>query len=251
MKQCPTCGSRYMDDSLVYCLQDGATLQAEGDATNPLNLIATLRDDSMEAVEEEKKQSNVSSAPTVKISASALPTAAYEESRATSERDTSGSPAQTETAKPARLVVITVIVTVLLLGLGGIGAWLFFRSQGDGGGRERRTAQANSNAADSPGSSNAQQSANQSRADRPDKGGRWFVILATFSKDDLSRANNRLEVIHRQGFADAHIVSSDDYPNLQDGQWVIVLGPTTRNNAEEMLEKVRPKIKDAYTKSGW
>ena len=26
MKQCPTCGSSYTDDTLVYCLQDGATL---------------------------------------------------------------------------------------------------------------------------------------------------------------------------------------------------------------------------------
>ncbi len=91
MKQCPTCGSRYTDDSLVYCLQDGATLQAEGDETNPLNLIATLRDDSVERLEEEKPQSNVSSAPTVKISASAMPTAAYEEPLVSRPRVVRGS----------------------------------------------------------------------------------------------------------------------------------------------------------------
>lgn len=249
MKQCPTCGSRYTDDSLVYCLQDGATLQAEGDGTNPLNLIATLHDDSVEAHGEETTAGSTSSSPTVKISASALPTEAYAEPRATSGRETGASTPSTEAqTKPARLVATTVIVTVLLLGLGGIGAWLFFRGHGDGGGRERRAAQANSA---SPDSSNAAQAANQPRADRPDKGGRWFVIMATFPKDDLARANVRLGVIRGQGFTDAHIVSSDDYPNLQDGQWVIVLGPTTRNNAEEMLSKVRPKIKDAYTKSGW
>ena len=49
MKRCPACQSTYTDDSLVYCLQDGATLQSEADAANPLSLLATLHDDSVHA----------------------------------------------------------------------------------------------------------------------------------------------------------------------------------------------------------
>lgn len=265
MKHCPTCGSSYTDDTLVYCLQDGATLQRASGQSNPLSLISTLRDDT-QRTDAASQGLDHTSAPTVEIPSSALPTSLYQEARPTagpmSGAGAAGS-ASTSTTQPgntARVIITTVVATILLLGLGGIGAWLFFRGAGDGGGRERREAAAaseNSNSAlpaDSPGAANTYtttQSGNQTRNDnRPDKGGRWFVILASFQKDERERANERLEVVRRQGF-DARIVPSDDYPNFKSGLWLVVMGPYTRNSAEELLEKVRPKIKDAYTKSGW
>lgn len=259
MKHCPTCGSSYTDDTLVYCLQDGATLQQPSGQSNPLSMMETLRSDTQRN-DSAREGLDLSSAPTVEIPSSALPTSLYQEARPTA-RATSGaegaSASTTEPTNTSRVIFTTVVVTILLLGLGGIGAWLFFRGGGDGRGRERRDAVENSNAAlaaDSSGeanSSGATQSNNQTRSDnRPDKGGRWFVILASFQKDELNRANERLELVRRQGF-DARIVSSDDYPNFKSGLWLVVMGPYTRNRAEELLEQARPKIKDAYTKSGW
>jgi hypothetical protein len=259
MKHCPTCGSSYTDDTLVYCLQDGATLQQSSSQSNPLSMISTLRDDTRRN-ESASEGPDLSSAPTIEIPSSALPTSLYQDARPTA-RPVSGAPevytSTSQPSNPTRVIVITVAVTILLLGLGGIGAWLFFRGAGDGGGRERRAAAENSNSAlpaDSTGEANASNTAqanNQTRNNsRPDKGGRWFVILASFQKDEMSSANERLEVVRRQGF-DARVVSSNDYPNFKSDLWLVVMGPFTRNRAEELLEQVRPKIKDAYTKSGW
>jgi hypothetical protein len=255
MRHCPTCGSSYTDDTLVYCLQDGATLQSSGGETNPLSMVATLHDDA-QTNQGRDEGFNISSAPTVQIPASALPTGLYQEARPTA-RNTNDNVASTTqpAANTTRVIVATVVVTILLLALGGTGAWMLFR--GDGRGRERRSARENSNSAlpvdstNADNTSNASQSDNQTRNDnRPDKGGRRFVILGSFQKDELARAVERMELARRQGF-DARIVSSDDYPNMKSGLWVVVMGPYTRNKAEELLEQVRPKVKDAYTKAGW
>jgi hypothetical protein len=261
MRHCPTCGSSYTDDTLVYCLQDGATLQSQRNQTNPLSMVATLHDETP-THDSANDAINVSSAPTVQIPASALPTALYQEARPTvrSANEVAVSSPTTRASNPARVIITTVVITILLLGLGGVGAWMLFR--GGGGGRvgQRRAAEGNSNSAlpaDSTGASNTSNATNTTGTDnqtqgnnRPDRGGRWFVILGSFPKDDLNRANERLAVVRQQGF-DARIVSSDDYPNLKSGLWVLVMGPYTRNRAEEFLERVRPKVRDAYTKSGW
>jgi hypothetical protein len=260
MKHCPTCGSSYTDDTLVYCLQDGATLSHSGEQSNPLSMVATLRDDT-DLGEETRGGINNSSAPTVEISAGALPTTLYQDARPTAPVTGGGaapptaSAATQPTGNTSRLILMTVLVTLLLLAVGSVGAWMLFR--GDGRWRERRAARENSNGAlpgNSPAASNtsnASQPGNQTRGDnRPDRGGRWFVILASFPKEELSRANERLEVVRRQGF-DARIMLSDDYPNFKSGLWLIGMGPYTRNQADEALEQARPKIKDAYTKSGW
>lgn len=256
MKQCPKCGSSYTDDSLVYCLQDGAALKQSSASVNPLSMISTLRDDAR-TNEATGEGLTSSSAPTIEIPSSAVPTALYQEARPTAPNSGGAATptAYASTTQPSdtsRVIITTVLITILLLGLGGIGAWWFFRGSGDGRGRERRAAGENSNAAPATDSTdNAAESNTQARgANRPDKGGRWFVILASFQKDELSRANERLETVRGQGF-DARIISSDDYPNFKSGMWLIAMGPFTRNQAEELLDKARPKIKDAYTKSGW
>lgn len=263
MKHCPRCGSSYTDDTLVYCLQDGATLQQSSgqsnSQSNPLSMVATLHDDA-QTKETSAERLDLSSAPTVEIPSSALPTSLYQEARPTSGPATraqgAASSSATEPANTTRVIMMTAIVTTLLLAAGGIGAWLFFRGAGDGGGRERREAAQSSNSAlpaSSPSAANrpgaAPQSGNQTRnSDRPDKGGRWFVIMGAFQQ--RSGANERLEDVRRQGF-DARIISSNDYPNFTSNLWMVVMGPYTRNRAEELLEQVRPTIKDAYTKSGW
>jgi hypothetical protein len=254
MKHCPTCGSSYTDDTLVYCLQDGATLQEANSSQNPLNLMATLRGGAAEGDDAPAEGTKFFSAPTVEIPGTSPLTAVQQEPRLTQhagvEHHDGAAPAAAP-SKLARTVLITVIATVLLLAVGSITAWVMFRGRGDGRGRERR-AEENSANAETGGAntSNAEAYGNTRGADRPDKGGRWFVILGSYPKAERSSADERAERIRRQGF-DARVVASDEYPNLEGGLWLIVMGPYTRNNAQEVLEKVKPKIKDAYTKSGW
>jgi cell division septation protein DedD len=132
---------------------------------------------------------------------------------------------------------------------------MFFRGQRPGRGRDRRAAQSNTEAANASGndsysasnSSSSSQSNNQTRAD---KGGRWFVVLGSFPKDEIDSATERMDNLRRQGL-DARVVSSDDYPNFKSGLWLVLMGPFTRNQAEEVLNQARPKVKDAYTKAGW
>lgn len=253
MKHCPTCGSSYTDDTLVYCLQDGATLQRKSEETNPLSMVATLRGDT-QTQDASSERIHASSAPTVEIPQSALPTALYGEARPTALATGDAAPV-TQPANTTRVILMTVVATVLLLGLGGVGVWMLFR--GDGSAGERRDAQSNSNTAgpadtsNEANASNAAQPNNQTRGEnRADKGGRWFVILGSYPKDEVGRAAERMDVLRKQGF-DSRVVSSDDYPNFRSGLWLVVMGPYTRNKAEEVLEQVRPKVKDAYTKSGW
>lgn len=256
MKHCPTCGSSYTDDTLVFCLQDGATLQSAGAASDPLSLVATLRGDSQE-YDEETQDTKVSSTPTAKIPASALPTAVYQVPRSTADGATRADSYAQQPPNTTRTIIITLAVAIILLAAGAVGAWIFFRGGGDRLGRARRAAQANSGSAtgneatDATNTSNASQSENRTRGDnRADKGGRWFVILGSFPKTEIARATERMDALRRQDL-DARIVSSDDYPNFKSGLWLVVMGPYTRNNAEEILERARPKVKDAYTKSGW
>ncbi|HKS26881.1 MAG TPA: SPOR domain-containing protein [Pyrinomonadaceae bacterium] len=253
MKHCPRCGSSYTDDTLVYCLQDGATLQQSSGQSNPLSMVATLSDDAQTA-DSASARPDLSSAPTVEIPSSALPTSLYQEARATT--GPSGAAGRAPSASVAeagattRVILTTAIVTTLLLAAGGFGAWLFFRGAGDGRGREAaRNSALTSNSPSAANESGAAQSNSQTvNADRPDKGGRWFVVLGAFQQ--RSGANERMEDVRREGF-DARVVYSNDYPNFTSDLWLVVMGPYTRNRAEEVLEQVRPKIKDAYTKSGW
>lgn len=270
MKRCPTCQSTYTDDSLVYCLQDGATLvKSETEATNSSNLAATLRDDSVHAHADPPPTQimDFASAPTVQSPASS-PTTLYQEPRPTIMSPVGAPPTASQApSNTTRTVAITVIITVLLLGAGGTLAWMLFRgeksvektnSNSAGASRTETTSAgepgaqtANQTAANSGSAANASSKTGNTRgANQPDKGGRWFVILGSYPKAETSKANERLDYVRRQGF-DARIVSSDEYPNMKSGLLVVVIGPSTRNSAEETLQKVRPVITDAYTKSGW
>lgn len=266
MKRCPTCGSTYTDNTLVYCLQDGATLQGESEATNPLNLAATLRHDvqAHDASAPPTEIMNFASVPTAEMQAGALPTSPYQEPHPTAHSTQDDALyAKPQPRSATRTIALTAIGTIVLLIVGFVGVWLFLR----GGARTNRNAvrgagQANANGASSvppaqtPGAANsanasaASKTNNAKGGDRADKGGRWFVILGSFPKDETGNANERLELVRRQGF-DARMLASDDYPNMKSGLWMIVMGPYTRNNAEEILKQVRPTITDAYTKSGW
>ena len=129
MKRCPTCQRAYADESLSFCLEDGALLLSEG------NGPATISDPN--ATIPASSPSHRSSFPTEVLDAGTVksetilrsqPTLA-EEPRVTA-RDVFGSTptAPPPTAHNTTLVVgLTVIATLILLALGGVGAWFLFK----------------------------------------------------------------------------------------------------------------------------
>lgn len=124
MKRCPTCQRRYADDTLNFCLEDGAPLAV----VNP-SVDETLTLDAGEPPPTEILDPAL--APTLARQKPA-PTARHE-ARAT-RRDEVPNFAAATAARPARsttsVVAVTVAATILLLGLGGLGAWLLLRDTG-------------------------------------------------------------------------------------------------------------------------
>jgi hypothetical protein len=80
--------------------------------------------------------------------------------------------------------------------------------------------------------------------------GRWFIILGTYPKTEMSKANERVSFVKYKGY-DAHLINTDDYPNLKDGSLAVVLGPYRKDYAQELFNNVRAVFSDAYVKSGW
>lgn len=76
----------------------------------------------------------------------------------------------------------------------------------------------------------------------------WFVIMGSFR--DRTRASARLAEITKLGLLPS-IVRTDDYPNLRDGYYSVVLPVQTLSNAREMERIVKTQVPDAYIKSPW
>jgi len=81
--------------------------------------------------------------------------------------------------------------------------------------------------------------------------GDWFVILGSFSKAKRWEAEERIEVVQKAGFKNAYIIDTNNYPNLRDGLWAVVMGPYNKNYAQQIKNKTRLTVSDAYIKSGW
>ncbi|HEX8776411.1 MAG TPA: hypothetical protein VF735_22770 [Pyrinomonadaceae bacterium] len=164
MKRCPTCQSIYTDDSLRFCLQDGAPLQGvssgSGGGASAFDAEKTLRIESAERRDEPP--------PTEIISPSALPTYPSSKSPATIPQQSRPTEfaAHNPTAQPAPaasknnvlVIPVTIAATVLLLVLGGLGAWLLFGSKDSAGpGNARvdgeRTTRTTTNTSSSPAAS--------------------------------------------------------------------------------------------------
>jgi ketosteroid isomerase-like protein len=105
MKRCPACQSTYTDDSLAYCLQDGTALQPMSQSSLPADPQATL----------------------------VLPLTAQTEGRRsdptaeTPQRLTTPITHATKPKNTATVVGLTAAATLLLLAVGGFGAWALFR----------------------------------------------------------------------------------------------------------------------------
>jgi hypothetical protein len=134
MKRCPTCQRRYADETLNFCLEDGAPLVEVNPSTQETLALETGEPPPTEILDP-------ALAPTfgTRNAKPATPTA-RQQARATRREEVQNFAPGAAAPPPARsttsVVALTVAATILLLGLGGLGAWLLLRDTDGGGGTE-------------------------------------------------------------------------------------------------------------------
>ncbi|HEX8287274.1 MAG TPA: hypothetical protein VF556_04725 [Pyrinomonadaceae bacterium] len=115
MKYCPNCQTRYTDDTLRFCLQDGTPL-----AEDSIEAPPTVAFGETETIVAPKQ---VEPLPTVQSETSAPNWGQNQTTRL--------PPQQTAPPKKSKtflLVILAALGTLFLLGVGGIGAWLYLRN---------------------------------------------------------------------------------------------------------------------------
>jgi hypothetical protein len=131
MKLCPTCQRRYADETLNFCLEDGAPLTPE---VNP-STQETLALGAGEPPPTEILDPALAPTYGTRPAKPAAPTA-RQQARATLRDEVQNFGAAPTATPPARsttsVVALTVVATILLLALGGLGAWLLLRDTGGG-----------------------------------------------------------------------------------------------------------------------
>lgn len=78
-------------------------------------------------------------------------------------------------------------------------------------------------------------------------GGHWFVIAGAWS--DSQKIDARMALLKRSGIS-AHVINTDDYPNLTPGLKAVVLGPSSKDEAQSQLDIVQSVVPDAFIKRG-
>lgn len=137
MKRCPTCQRIYADETLKFCLEDGAALRpdarAETDRTLALSQTAEaggppptelLNDPALAPTR--RARENPSTAPQRK------------ESTWQGGPQFPVTPQGEKRRSTASVVTLTVLATLLLLGLGVAGAWLLMKDDKTGGAETKR-----------------------------------------------------------------------------------------------------------------
>lgn len=153
MKHCPTCQRAYADDTLRFCLQDGALLLGESNAPPvSFDAHATLR----------STPSAGSSAPTELLNSRSAQTEQMPKTEQTlpqsnlTARGIYGTTHPPKTQNTALVVGLTVVATLILLALGGVGIWLLMRDDKTAGTNSPKLNQNNAPVLkDDPGNTNS------------------------------------------------------------------------------------------------
>jgi hypothetical protein len=82
----------------------------------------------------------------------------------------------------------------------------------------------------------------------PTGGGNWVVILGSFPHAARADADQSRSYLASRGIR-AQIIDTDDYPNLTDGYYSVVLGPYSKSRAQQTLSSVSGVVDDAYIKA--
>ena len=158
MKRCPTCQSTYTDDSLRFCLQDGTTLVSTSSVgpTVP-DQEKTLQINSRESARSSEPPPTEILSPSIMptIASTRTPVTTPQSSRPTemSAQNFAAAPPQQRPKSNALVIPITIAATVLVLAVGGLGAWLLLggkQNNGSGNVRVDRDRTTGTQASSSP-----------------------------------------------------------------------------------------------------
>ena len=114
MKVCPICQSRYTDDTLQFCLQDGANLINEASE----NSMPTVAFTDEETVVKAKQVEN----PAFDMQNS-------RQSQSWQPDGAANSQPAVRKSNTALIVITTILATIVIFGAAGFGAWLYFANK--------------------------------------------------------------------------------------------------------------------------
>jgi hypothetical protein len=128
MKRCPTCERIYTDETLNFCLEDGASLQ---------NVSSPGRDATLVLDPNEPPPTEIldpALAPTLAAAARKPQATVRQQARSTRNeyQDVTATAPASPPRKTSSVVALTAVATILLLALGGLGAWLLLKDDGAG-----------------------------------------------------------------------------------------------------------------------
>lgn len=125
MKRCPSCGNTYTNDSLVFCLEDGATLVSVSDSQSKIDSEATLQiDESLLPTVQAQDQRAASTLVTPTPPVTSPPRS---RARTNDNQSAPAASSSTRSTNPLLIIGITAIA-VLLLVIAGLGIALLVRS---------------------------------------------------------------------------------------------------------------------------
>ena len=110
MKICPSCHTQYTDNTLMFCLQDGTPLDA---AFSSEPSTTWSGDDELETAVRAKYPTQPGTAQSAESEGPHVP------------------PQRASRSKTPFIVVATAVATLLILGILGLGAWLYFRKDSE------------------------------------------------------------------------------------------------------------------------
>ncbi len=134
MKYCPQCQTTYTDDLLKYCLKDGAPL---GEVFAPQTPQAELADEKTVVTTGDKTVPSIRRVEPIRVPVEQNPpvhqTAPVESAPAQNrqyvESPVAAMQPEARKTKTGSVVALTILGTLLFLGIAGVGAMLYFRNQ--------------------------------------------------------------------------------------------------------------------------
>jgi len=204
MKHCPNCQTRYTDDTLRFCLQDGTPLADDSEEMPPTVAFGETETETVISPRQVER----------------LPVDApnWEQSRETGVSPTQTGPPRKSKTLP--IVLLTAFVTLLLLGAGGIGAWLYLRNQRNNQNEIAKNSAANSqiantnsnlkaNAKNSPSPTATPKNQDNSNANAVETPTPVAVNVAQVKKEVSGRINSWIDLTESRNI--------NEYMNLYAG----------------------------------
>jgi hypothetical protein len=128
MKLCPACQRTYRDDTLSYCLEDGTALLSDAGPDSDKTLALNRSEGGREAQPTEVLDPAL--APTLPSRKPSTPV--RREAPPAGDEPQRLAPLTRKKRSTAQVAALTVVATVLLLGLSGLGVWLLLKDKKGG-----------------------------------------------------------------------------------------------------------------------